>query len=128
MAKVCGIIGGYHSAISMPIAGYFHSAESYGEGLFAAVSGLALEAGQGFRIVQLVIEYMKVSAYDIDVVQVKVKLAKSLMYKFFFVGMAQPQFIHFHKALDRMGMLNSKDVQLVGSESITLRVRRWNVR
>ena len=105
--------------LDVPVAGYFHSAESYGEGLFAAVSGLALEAGQGYRIVQLDVEYMKTSAYDINVAQLKVKLAKSLKYKFFFVAMAQSQWSHFHKALDREGMLNSKDIQLVGSESIT---------
>jgi len=62
---------------------------------------------------------MKTSAYDINVAQLKVKLAKSLQYKFFFVAMAQSQWSHFHKALDREGMLNSKGHQLVGSEAIT---------
>ena len=86
------------------------------------------DVAAGYRIVQLDVEYMKVSAYDISRAQLKVKLAKSLPYKFFFVGMAQSQWSHFHKALDREGMLKSKDYQLVGSEAVTSLVSAGMVR
>ena len=60
--------------LQVPIAGFFHSAESYGEGLFATVAGLALLAGEGYRVVQLDIENMKANAYKMESARERIKV------------------------------------------------------
>ena len=60
--------------------------------MFTAVAGLALAAGQGFRVVQVDVKYMKSEDYDIALARERIKTAKQSNLKFFFIAMTGADF------------------------------------
>ncbi|CAE8727360.1 unnamed protein product, partial [Polarella glacialis] len=168
---IAGLVGGYHSAISMPVASlaavlkvpqvawgstspklsnkdaypyflrtmppdsiqasamwewlvyfkvpsatFLYSQESYGEGLFQAVTDLAAQANEAQRVSGIGIRYMPLK-YEVDEARATLQSAMKMGSKFLFLAVSSDQFSFLFPVLAEQGVLTS-DWQLIGSEAI----------
>eukprot|EP00930_Biecheleria_cincta_P025921 TRINITY_DN18371_c0_g3_i1.p1 TRINITY_DN18371_c0_g3~~TRINITY_DN18371_c0_g3_i1.p1 ORF type:complete len:1350 (+),score=150.42 TRINITY_DN18371_c0_g3_i1:569-4051(+) len=100
----------------IPMATYIYAVDSYGEGLFLAVEGLASQQGQKRRINGVGIRYMPTN-YNTEEARDALRTAKSLGCKCLLLSMTADQSSNLFPVMRDEGMLSSS-WQLLGSEAI----------